>query len=51
MGAPNADGVERQVMAGHCRPMGSIVGPQFTALRPFKLTSSCVSFGSQAEDQ
>ena len=28
----------RPLLAGHCRPTGSIVGPQFTPLRPFKLT-------------
>jgi hypothetical protein len=33
-----AAGRERPFMAGHCRPTGSIVGPQFTALRPFKPT-------------
>ena len=43
-----AAGRDRLSMAGLCRSTGSIVGLQSTALRPIKLTWSCVSFGSIA---
>jgi hypothetical protein len=36
--APNRRLLNTRLLAGHCRPTGSIVRPQFTALRPFKLT-------------